>query len=191
MTDQYAISGVDLTENEYEVEQALLRNKYKATNAAGEVVLRGKQKMLKMKEDFPFENGDGEHVFSVKAGGVLDFAGNYTIVTAPDEEPVAVLDANYQFFGDTWKVRDPHDESLLATITSKSTVPDILRSIHGIFKIIPHKYEIQDADGTVIGEINGQFSLKDRYTVRVEDTGDVPREPVIAAAMVIDAIEGN
>jgi uncharacterized protein YxjI len=58
----------------------LVRNKYKATDRTGQTVIRGKQKMLKMKEEFPFVDPQGNEVFTVKAAGVIDVAGNYAII---------------------------------------------------------------------------------------------------------------
>ncbi|OTF09343.1 hypothetical protein [Halorubrum sp. SD612] len=44
----YDISTVDLSDDRYEVTQSLVRNKYAVTDSAGDVVLRGKQKMFKL-----------------------------------------------------------------------------------------------------------------------------------------------
>jgi hypothetical protein len=57
--------------------------------------------------------------------------------------------------------------------------------------LIPHKYEISDADGNHVGNIEGQFSIKDRYEITIDDASNVPKEAVVAGAMVIDAIQGN
>jgi len=53
-SQSYDIQGLDLTDDSYVVEQSLIRNKYKAMDRAGNVVIRGKQKMFKLKEEFPF-----------------------------------------------------------------------------------------------------------------------------------------
>ena len=97
-----AISGIDLPDDRYTVVQSLIRNKYEAMDEGGDVVLRGEQKLLKIKEA-PFTDADGSHV----------------------------------------------------------------------------------------GSVDGQFSVRDRYEDEIDDAGDVPMEAVVAAAMVIDAIEGN
>lgn len=191
MADEYSIAGVELTDDRYTVEQSLIRNKYKAMDAAGNVVLRGKQKMFKMKEEFPFVDAEGDEVFTVKAGGILDIAGDYSLTDATTDEPVVSLDNQWSWTIDHWIVRDPNDESVIAEIKSRSQLIEILRNLHTVFRLIPHKYDITDANGTVIGGIEGTFSLKDRYEVHVDSDADVPREAVIAAAMVIDAIEGN
>jgi uncharacterized protein YxjI len=189
--DDDVLAGIDFPDDEYTVVQSLIRNKYKAMDSAGTVVLRGKQKMFKLKEEFPFVDGDGNPAFTVKAGGILDVAGNYVLTDDETGDPVVVLDKNWTFFTDRWKLRDPDTEALVATIQSKSKIVSALRHLIGVFQILPHKYEILDADGDHVGSIDGKFSLKDTYVVRVDDASDVPKEAVVAGAMVIDAIEGN
>ena len=188
------ISGIELTDDRYTVVQSLIRNKYKATDEAGNVVLRGKQKLFRMKEEFPFTDADGEPVFTVKAGGILDVAGDYTLTDDRTDEPVVVLDKRWTLFSDHWKVRDPETEALVAEIASKSKLVMFLKHmpyVGALFQLLPHKYEITDPDGGHVGSVDGQFSIKDRYEVTIDDGSHVPKEAVVAAAMVIDAIEGN
>lgn len=193
-TDRYTFSTLSLDDDQYTVVQSLVRNKYRATDAAGDVVLRGKQKLFRLKESFPFVTGDGEPAFRVEAGGILDVAGSYDIVDEATDEPVVSLERKWTWLTDTWKLRDPRDERLIATITSKSTLVEILRHapVVGRFaQFLPHRYEICDVDGDHVGSIDGQFSLRDTYAIEIDDAGSVPREAVLAASMVIDAIEGN
>lgn len=189
--DDDVLAGIDFLDDEYTVVQSLIRNKYRAYDSEGNVVLQGKQKMFKLKEEFPFVDGDGNPAFTVKAAGVLDVAGNYVLTDDATGEPVVVLDKNWTFFVDRWKLRDPDTESLIATIESKSKIISALRHLVSIFQFLPHQYEITDAEGDHVGNIDGKFSFKDKYVIRVDDASDVPKEAVIAAAMVIDAIEGN
>jgi len=187
----YDISTVDLSDDRYEVKQSLVRNKYTVRDSAGDVVLRGKQKMFKLKEEFPFVTGDGEDAFSVKAGGIMDIAGNYAIVDAGTGEEVVVLDEDYSLFVENWTVRDPETGEALATIRSKNKVLSALRHLVGAANLFPNKYEIFDADGGHVGDIEGQFSMRDSYTVTVDDASDVPKEAVIAAACILDALENQ
>ena len=192
MSTSHGITGVDLTDDQYTVEQALIRNKYEATNSRGEVVVRGKQKMLKMKEEFPFVDANDEEVFTVKAGGIIDVAGNYAVVDAETGDEVAVLDNDYSIMQDTWKIRDGRDERLIARIDSRGAAVTLARNlVPYVGTLIPHKYEITDVDGDHVGSIEGQLSLKDRYEITIDDASGVPKETVVAAAMVIDAIQGN
>jgi len=187
----YDISTVDLDDDRYEVKQPAIRNKYTVRDSTGEVVLRGKQKMFKLKEEFPFVTGDGEDAFSVKAGGIMDIGGNYAITDAGTGEEVVVLDEDYSLFVENWTIRDPETGEALATIRSKNKLLSALRHLVGAANLIPNKYEIFDADGGHVGDIEGKFSLRDAYTVTIDDASDVPKEAVIAAACILDALENQ
>lgn len=185
------LSGVDLTDDEYEIEQALVRNKYEAYDSGGTLVFKGKQEMFKLKEQFPFVDPDGDELFSVSAEGIFDVAADYTLLDERTDEPVVVLDNEHTFFKDHWKIRHPENEALIAEIKLRSTGAELARRLVPFGGFIPHAYEIIDVDGDHVGSIEGEMSMKDRYTITIDDTSDVPRDAVVAAAMVIDAIEGN
>jgi uncharacterized protein YxjI len=188
---RYDIQGLSLTDDRYTVVQSLVRNKYRAEDAAGNVVLRGKQKMFKMKEEFPFVDGNGQEVFTVKAGGIIDVAGNYMLTDDRTGEDVVVLDNDFSLLQDTWRIRDAQTEEVLARIDSRGAAVTLARNFLPFGGLIPHKYEITDANGNHVGKITGQFSVKDKYDIVIDDASNVPKEPIIAAAMVIDAIQGN
>ena len=187
----YDIAGIELTDDRYTVEQSLVRNKYRALDSAGNVVLRGKQKMFKLKEEFPFVDADGNDVFTVKASGIIDVAGDYLLTDAQTGDDLVLLDNDFSLLQDTWTIRDPDTKSKLARIDSRGALVTLARSVLPFGGWIPHKYEITDADGGHVGSVHGQFSLRDRYEITIDDASDVPKEPIVAAAMVIDAIQGN
>jgi len=187
----YNISNVSLEDTEYKVEQNLVRNKYKIKDKKGNVVLNGKQKMLKMKEEFPFVNSDGEEAFVVKAGKMIDVAGNYSLIDSETDEDVVVIDENLSFLVENWTIRDPNTEKELASIKSKNKFLSALRHLSSVANYVPNEYEIFDDDGEKVGEISGEFSLKDSYTVTIYESSDVPKEPVIASACILDALENN
>lgn len=189
--NKYDIQNIDLSDDYYKIEQSLIRNKYKLTDKDGEVVLRGKQGMFRMKEKFPFVNGDGEEAFTVKAQGIMDVAGNYTLSDAVSDEPVVVLDEDLTFLSENWRIRDPETEEILASIRSKNKVISALRHLSNLANIAPNKYEIFDANDEKVGEVAGELSLKDTYKVTVDKSSDVPREAVMAVACVIDALENK
>ncbi|WP_435066934.1 LURP-one-related/scramblase family protein [Haloplanus sp. C73] len=187
----YDISTVDLHDDRYEVKQSMVRNKYTVRDSAGDVVLRGKQKLFKLKEEFPFLNGDDEDAFTVKAGGIMDVAGNYTITDAGTGEEVVVLDEDFSLFAENWTIRDPETGATLATIRTKNKLLAALRHLISVANLIPNKYEIFDANGDHVGDIEGQFSLRDAYTVNIDDASNVPKEAVIATACILDALENK
>ncbi|MFB6170987.1 MAG: LURP-one-related/scramblase family protein [Haloarculaceae archaeon] len=184
------VRGVDLSDDEYVIRQSLLRNKYAVRDATGETVLRGKQKLLKMKEEFPFTTPDGDPVFRVKAQNVLDIAGDYAIVDEASDDTVAVIEKEFTVFKHVYRVRSP-DGDLWATIESESTVVMMLKSVSELLGLIPHTYTITGPDGAELGTISERFSIRDVYDVAVDDAGDAPREALVAAAIAIDALEGN
>jgi uncharacterized protein YxjI len=189
--DPYTLSTVTLNDDQYEVKQSAIRNRYTVRDSTGDVVLRGKQKMFKLKEEFPFVTGDDADAFTVKAGGIMDVAGNYAITDPQTGQDVVVLDEDLSLFVENWTVRDPDTGEALATIQSKSKPLAALRHVVSVANLIPNKYEITDGDGNHVGDIEGQFSLRDTYTVSIDDASSVPKEAVIAAACILDALENQ
>jgi uncharacterized protein YxjI len=61
----------------------------------------------------------------------------------------------------------------------------------GILGLLPHSYAISTPSGERIGTIKEEFTLRDVYTVELGNTGDAPREAILAAAIAIDALEEN
>jgi uncharacterized protein YxjI len=123
------LSTLPLEDDRYTVEQSLIRNKYAAYDSAGELVVRGKQKLLKMKEEFPFVDADGNEVFTVRAGGIVDIAGNYAIFDAETEQRVAILDNDFSVLQDTWTVRDGDTEAVIAHIDSRGAAVTLARNL--------------------------------------------------------------
>ncbi|MDL5363184.1 hypothetical protein [Halalkalicoccus sp. NIPERK01] len=187
----YNITGIELTDDQYTVEQSLFRNKYTVRDAAGTTVLKGKQKMLKMKEEFPFVDANGKTVFTVKASGIIDVAGDYLLTDSRTGDEFVILDNDYSLLQDTWTVRDSETGAPLAKITSRGALATLARNKLSLGGLIQHKYEITDADGAHVGTIRGKLSLRDRYEITIDDASTVPKESIIAAAIVIDAIQGN
>lgn len=191
MSGETGFEAVELSDETYTVEQHLVRNKYRAYDADGTVVLRGAQKLFRMREEFPFVAGDGEEAFTVKAGGIVDVAGTYVITDAQTGAEVVILDNDFSIVQDTWRILDAETENTLARIDSRGALVTLARHFLPLGVLIPHKYEITDADGNHVGRIEGELALKDRYRISIDDDSDVPTEPVVAAAMVIDALQGN
>ncbi len=187
------IKKVDLTKNEYIIRQKLLRNKYSIYDDEENLILKTKQKLFKIKEEFPFTDPEGNTVFQIKAEDIFDVAGDYAITT-PEGEPIAILDKNWTLLTHKWKIRDPKDERLLAKIESRGAIVELLRHapfIRILTQFIPHKYTIEDPEENQIGSIEGKLSIRDEYRIKVGDTGSSPKESIIAGAIAIDALEGN
>jgi uncharacterized protein YxjI len=190
MSQRDVIGGIDLTDDSYTIRQNLVRNKYSVEDASGRTVLKGKQKLFKMKEDFPFTTPEGETLFRLKAKNVLDIAGDYTLVDERSGETIAVVEKKLTLFKHTYDVRSPNGEHW-ARIESESAVVMALKSLSDIAGLLPHTYSITGPSGRSMGTIKERLSIRDVYDVTIGDTGDAPREAVVAAACAIDALEGN
>jgi len=184
------ITRLDLKDDSYKVVQKLVRNKYKVFNSDNELVLKASQKMFRAKEDYSFKNGEDEPVFNVKAEQILDFSGDYTLTDAETEEAFAVLEKEFTLFQHAWKVKTPNG-AYVADIKSRGSVLDFLRSFSEIFSLIPHKYTVESPEGYELGVIQGEFGLKDEYSIEIKKSGDIPKEALIAAAITADALEGD
>jgi uncharacterized protein YxjI len=188
------IKGIDLSDDEYRVVQSLIRNKYSVYDDEGDLLLKAKQKLFRMKEEFPFTDPEGNVVFRVKAEGILDISGDYVIVDEATGDPVVILDKNFTLLKHTWEVRDPGNGGLLATIESRGAAVELLRSIPYlsiVTSLIPHKYTIEDHEGDALGTIEGQLSMRDTYDISLSNAPADAREALVASAIAIDALEGN
>jgi len=185
-----ALSRIDLSDNTYTVRQRAVRNAYKVYNSSEEEILSTKQKLFKMKEEFPFKDPEGNDVFTVKAENIMDIAGDYTITDSETEEKIAVLKKEFTFLTHAWQIHDGEGEKI-AEIKSRGKLFGVIRSISDIANLLPHKYTIKNAQEENIGEIRQSFTLlRDKYKIELnEDTEN--REAIVAAAITIDALEGN
>ena len=121
----------------------------------------------------------------------MDVAGAYTLVDDGTDQAVVVLDETFSLFTEQWTIRDPETEAPLATIESKSPLLAAARHLVSAANVVPNAYEICDPTGAHVGSIDGQFSLRDTHSVTIDDASGVPREAVVAAACVLDALENR
>jgi uncharacterized protein YxjI len=194
-TRTHTFSGLDLSGDLYTVEQSLLRSsKYEARDASGQTILTTKEKRFSIKDRFPFKNAQGEDVFEVVSASMLDFdrKRDYLIVDAVTDEEVVVLDKQFSMLSQKWSLRAPETSDVIATIESSNQLLTMVRSQLGALgNFLPRKFDIKTADGSIIGSIQGQLSLNDVYDIELRSGYDGPREAIIAAAMIIDAVEEN
>jgi uncharacterized protein YxjI len=200
-TGSSTIPGIDLTENYYKIRQRLIRNKYKVYDFDDNIVLRAKQKLFRLKENFKFKDEDGEMVFEVQAKQIMDIAGDYTLVDPETEEPITVLEKNWTLLTHKWKIKDAsNDERLLAHFHTENKGRAFVRFIGSeipmpfiglVLSWIPHKYLIESPEGEDLGHMTGKLSVRDIYELELENMNPDLKEAVVASAIAIDAIEGN
>lgn len=170
----------------YEVKQKLVSigKKYTVLEE-GEEILKCEKKKLKLKEDFRFETLEGVPVFRVTTDEVIDLAATYNVVDEHSDEPVGAVKQDFTLLRHRWQILDAGGENI-ATVNEDSMPMALARRF--ITSLIPFSYSISKGEG-VLAEINGQFSVSDRYSIEIK--GDIDPRLVIAATVVIDAMEAN
>ncbi|QCC49337.1 LURP-one-related/scramblase family protein [Halobellus limi] len=196
-SQQYGLSEIDLSGSQYTVEQTgrdkNFRPEYEARDVAGDTLFRTTYQMYEERDEFPFVDADGTEICRVKAIDTWDIAGDYLLTDSQTEKDLVIFDNDLSLLQDTWRIRDAEDESLLAEVNSRGALVTLARKLLPVGQGIAHKYEITDSEGGSVGSIEGEFALFDfdQYEITLTDTSSVPTEPIVIAAIVIDAIQGN
>lgn len=194
-TQQYKPEAIDLSGTQYTVAQtgkdSNMRPEYEAKNVAGETLFSGKYMMYQGEDEFSFVDTDEDEIFSVKASGSWDIAGDYLLTDKHTDDDFVILDNDFSLFEDTWRIRDADDGTVLAEINSRGGLVTAGRKILPLGHLIGHKYEISDAEGAVVGSIESEFAIFDEYNITITDTSSVPTEAIVIGTIVIDAIQGN
>ncbi|WP_178917866.1 hypothetical protein [Natronomonas gomsonensis] len=194
---QYELSAIDLSGSQYTVEQTgrdkNFRPEYEATDVTGDTIFRTTYQMYEENDEFPFVDADGTEICRVKAIDTWDIAGDYLLTDSQTDEELLIFDNDFSLLQDTWRLRDVDDGSLLATINSRGALITLARTFLPAGEGIAHQYEVTDSAGNQVGSIEGEFALFafDQYEITLTDTSSIPTEPVVIAAIVIDAIQGN
>lgn len=191
--------GISLRDNYYRIRQQLLLNRYSIYDKNDEKILKAKSKILSLKTNIPFMTpDDGEKIFRVISSRLLNISNNYNVQDERNGEIMAVLDRKRTLLNQVWRIRDPQDSSLVATIKNESTMLQFLRTYFGlvpvipnIFALLPHTYSVTDVNDNHIGELEGELSIRDEYQLNLQDSGQLEREDMIASIIAIDALEGN
>jgi uncharacterized protein YxjI len=193
--EQYEITGLGLAGTQYTVEQTgqdeNFRPEYEARDVTGDTIFHCTYNMYEGKDEFPFIDADGNELFTVEATGTWDVAGDYLLTDTQTGDELVVLDNDLSVLQDTWYIRDADDDSLLAEITSRSAPMTVARKLLPAGQFIGHRLDITDADGASVGRIESEFSIQDEYDIEIQDRSSVPIDPILAAAVVIDAIQAN
>jgi uncharacterized protein YxjI len=185
------LTHVDLTDDQYRIEQSSVRNKYEAMDADGDTVLRGNHKMFEMQDEIHFTTADGTEVCTATANEAVDIASDYHLTDSKTGEDIVILDNDFSLLQDTWRIRDPADRSVVAEISSRGALVTLGRKLLPVGGWIPRKFEITDDNGTCIGSIAEEIAVRDRYDITIDTETAVPSVAIVAGAMVIDAIQGN
>jgi uncharacterized protein YxjI len=182
------IGEVDLAGGTYTVKEGLVRDQYRVYDSDGELVLEADRRELRAQQEFHFRDTDGNVAFSVQEGNV---DGDFFIVPPDTDRPLVILERDSALLGQEWNVRHGSNERLLATIEARATMLEFFRYYVPMMGVLPHTYTIESTDGEKLGKLAGQYTLSDSYELDVETANDTNREPLVAAALSIDALDVN
>lgn len=180
------ISKVDLTGETYTVKQSLVRDRYRVYDESGELLLKADRRAFKERREIPFVDDDGNTVFRVEQGNVED---DYFVVPAESDRPLVILENDYSLLQEGWNVRNGRNERLVATIQARGPMVEFFRYYVPMMGVLPHSYTIEDDDGDRIGKLSGQMSLANAYELDISTADDHPQEPLVTAAITIDALD--
>ena len=180
------IGGVDLTEERYVVKGSLVRDRYRVYGDDGDLLLEADRRELRAQQELHFRDTSGEVVFSVQEGNI---DGDYFIIPQGTERPVAILERDSALLNREWNVRHGSNERLLATIETSGPMIEFFRYYVPMMGILPHTYTIEDAEGSNVGKLSGQFTLSDSYELHIGTAPDADRESLVAAALSIDVLD--
>lgn len=193
--ERYEVTGLGLSGSEYVVEQTgqdeNLRPEYEARDVTGETVFRCTYNMYEGQDTFPFVDEDGDELLTVRATGTIDVAGSYVLTDAQTGDELVVLDNDVSLLGDTWRIRDAEDGTVLAALASRGGLVALARTLLPVGQFIGHRFEVTDAEERSVGTIESGFAIRDQYEVTISDASSVPIDPIVAATVVVDAIQGN
>ncbi|KTG09547.1 hypothetical protein AUR64_13930 [Haloprofundus marisrubri] len=176
----------------YEVRQKFgIGNKYTVYEGEGsEAILTSKQKKLRLKEDFRFNDADtDEERIRVRASQMLDVNAAYDIVDSRTDEPIGAVKRRVSsFLKHEYELHDAAG-NVVALVKEDNHVMAAIRRL--VTTLLPFSYSITSPDGSeTYGTISEQFSFRDKYHISLADGALDPRL-VVVGSVVIDAIEDN
>lgn len=175
----------------YNIKQRVLAlgNKYNVYED-GELILKSKQKKFKMKEDFRFYDNEDNPVLKVTTDQLLDVAASYTVVDERNDETVGAIKRNWTLLKHEWELIDSENR-VVGIVEEDNLIMALARRF--ATTLIPFRYKISSQEGEHLGNLNGKFSLRDRYTLDLssDDEEKLDRRLGVASAVLIDAIEKN
>ncbi|MBU0513883.1 MAG: hypothetical protein KJ621_03845 [Proteobacteria bacterium] len=159
----------------------------------GQLLLYSKQKAFKLKEDFRIyaDESMSRELLTIKTPQVLDFGATYYVTDASTHEPVGALARKLlkSMFKDEWKFLAP-DNREIGRLTEKSVFGALASRF---INLIPQKYAVETADGTVVARINQRFNpFVLKYGLRIErPDSSIDRRLIVAAGVLLAGIEGR
>lgn len=159
----------------------------------GQLLLYSKQKAFKLKEDFRIyaDESMARELLTIKTPQILDFGATYYVTDATTHEPVGALARKLlkSMIKDEWKFLSP-DNREIGRLTERSMAGALASRFFGL---IPQKYTVETADGTLVARINQRFNpFVLKYGLQIErPDSSIDRRLIVAAGVLLAGIEGR
>jgi hypothetical protein len=157
---------------------------------AGEVLLYGRKKGFKLKEDIRLyaDEGRQQEVLAIAARSVIDFSASYDVTA--DRMRVGVLrrQGMRSILRDEWHILDVNEQPL-ATVREESQLMALLRRF--LSSLIPQSFQILMGNAPV-GEVKQNFNpfhLRLTIDLTLDTRRALDRRLALAAAALLGTIE--
>lgn len=171
-----------------------IHNDFFLHGPAGNIVLYGRKKGFRLKEDIRLyaDAGLQTELLSIAARTVIDFSGTYDVTDSRDRRRIGLLRRKglRSILRDEWHILDP-GERPLAIVQEDSAGKALLRRF--LTNLIPQSFHITINDSAV-GEIRQHFNpfrLRLSVDFQLDTRRALDRRLGLAAAVLLGSIEGR
>lgn len=168
----------------------LFGNAFHVYTPDGSLVLYGKQKAFKLKEDIRVyqDEAQARELLVIKARSIIDFSAAYDVHDATTGERVGAYRRKglRSILRDKWEILDTGD-FVIGTIEEDSMYKALLRRF--LSNLIPQSYVIE-AGGVEVGRLKQRFNpfvFKADYSV----IGGLDRRLILAGMVLLMCVEGR
>lgn len=182
------ITGLDLEDEEYYLIHDLIKNNYRVLSSEEELILKASNKIIGGRDSFTLKDEEGKDIFKLDTEEGLDFPGDYILKDCDSGEAFAVLEKDFSPAKHSWKVKTTEGDHV-ASIKGQSSGSDFLRSFSRLFSVFPYSFAVENPEGTDLGEVKTGFGRKDEASIRIEKSGDFPREALIASVIAVGVLD--
>jgi hypothetical protein len=157
------------------------------------VVMHCQQKAFRLREDIRLYSDERRtlELLSINARSILDFAAAYDVVDRTSGEFVGTLRRRgwASMVRDSWEILDAQQQ-LVGRVVEDNMALALIRRL--LTNLIPQRYDIQDAAGTLVAEADQDFNpfvywLK----LDIHQPGVIDPRLLLAVSMLLACIEGH
>jgi hypothetical protein len=167
--------------------------KFHIYNADGGLIGFSRQKAFKLKEDIRVYTDESEsrELLAILARQVIDFGAAYDVMDSGTGQKVGALRRSglKSLLRDQWLVLDEHDRQV-GIIQEDNPLFALFRRF--VTNLVPQSYHLSDSSGRKLAVLHRHFNpLVQKLTVTVEDEDALDPHLVLAAGILLVAIEGR